>query len=189
MKQIILILIVCVLAGCSDTRPADPAKKEVRKPPADPALEVVHMPPTDDSLADPPYPYMWYYRTEVHNKSARPLRIVWFEVYTEYEGVWNANNVLRRTMRGDDFSRWYTEGDQTENGLIPPGGVAVCDVNWHGSWTPETFGTKWAFIAVDDHGNDYFVEKVVPSNILKLVVDKTVQPPAATDGEDAADEP
>jgi len=177
MKHVTLILIAGVLAGCGGTEPAGPA---------DPALEVVHLAPTGRPRPARPFQYMWCYRTEVRNKSGRPMRIVWFEGYTEYEGRWYANNILGRTMRGPDFSQWYTEGDRIEDGVIPAGGVAVCDVNWHGSEKPESLRTKWAFIAVDDQGNDYFVEALVPSGILKLVVTDTVQQAPAGDAPKAS---
>jgi len=168
MRYLLPILILASLVGCaSSDRAVTP-------------LEVIHLEPTGAPLANAPYPYMWYYRTEVHNRSSRPLRIVWFEAYTQHEGVWYANGVLRRTMRGRDFSNWYTEGDKTENGLLPPGAVAACDVNWHGFDSPHQPRSKWAFIAVDDKGNDYFVEAVVSTNILKLVKTETVQPDGST---------
>jgi len=47
-------------------------------------------------------------------------------------------------------------------GWLRPGGVASCMVNWHWSETPEDIRIKWAFIGIDDQGNDYFGEAMVP---------------------------
>jgi hypothetical protein len=99
---------------------------------ADSPVVVTHKPPQGAPLPDPLYPYMWYYRTEVHNASDRPFKVVWFEAFTEEDGWWYANNILDRTLRGREFSAWYTEGDDISNGVILPGQTAVCDVNWHG---------------------------------------------------------
>jgi len=116
---------------------------------------------------------MHYYRTEVRNTSERPLKIVWFEGYMYADGVWYPGNVLGRVLREDEFSAWYTEGDRILAGVIPPGATAVCDVNWHASNTPGPVASKWAFIAVDTSGNDYYVEAVVDPSVIKVVESKS----------------
>jgi len=112
---------------------------------------------------------MAYYRTEVRNVSTQPLKIVWFEGYSEHDGAWYPGNVLGRTLRGEEFSAWYTEGDTIVDGVIPPGKTAVCDVNWHGSDSPEPLRVKWAFIAIDPSGNDYYVEAIVEPSVVERV--------------------
>jgi len=87
-------------------------------------------------------------RSDLFHEDSLP-RPVWFEAYRESGGTWYPGNVLGRALRGEDFSAWYTEGDATVHGVIPPGSTAVCDVNWYGSNSPEIVRSKWAFIAVD----------------------------------------
>jgi hypothetical protein len=123
------------------------------------ALTVLHKAPTGRPLDRPPFRYMHYYRTEVRNVSDRPLKIVWFEGYREVNGTWYPGNVLGRVLREEEFSSWYTEGDKITHGIIPPGRTAVCDVNWYGSDSPGPIRSKWAFIAVDAAGNDYYAER------------------------------
>jgi hypothetical protein len=94
---------------------------------------------------------------------------VWFEGYQYVDGVWYPGNVLGRVLRGDEFSAWYTEGDRILGGVIPPKGTAACDVNWHGSDTPGPLTVKWAFIAVDSSGNDYYAEATVDPSVVKMI--------------------
>ena len=77
--------------------------------------------------------------------------------------------MLGRALREEEFSAWYTEGAAIVHGVIPPGKTAVCDVNWYGSNSPEAVRSKWAFIAVDASGNDYYVEAVLAPSVVKLV--------------------
>jgi hypothetical protein len=116
---------------------------------SDALFSVVHRKPTGKPFARPPFRYMYYYRTEVRNLSNRPLKIVWFEGYGEDDGHWYPGNILGRVLREREFSEWYTEGDAVVDGVIPPGKTAACDVNWHGSASPEPLRAKWAYIAVD----------------------------------------
>src|SRR5262245_35700622 len=134
-----------------------------------PPFTIVHKPPTGQPLARAPFRYMHYYRTEVRNISRGPLRVVWFEGYSERDGTWYAGNVLGRVLRGEEFSAWYTEGDSVQHGVIPPGATAVCDVNWHGSDSPGPIRVKWAFILVDTSGNDYYAEAVVDQSVIKVI--------------------
>ena len=153
-----MIFSVCVW-GCS----------EAEDPTWDAPLVVVHtqssIPPTDAE-----FPYVWYYRTEVRNVSQKPMKIVWFDCYSFYDEQWYADTIMGHVLRGSDFSRWYTEGDQISDGIIPPGAVAVCDANWYGSDTDELVPSKWAYIAVDQSGNDYFFEGVVDQDVMTHLV-------------------
>jgi len=133
------------------------------------ALTVLHKAPTGRPLDRPPFRYMHYYRTEVRNVSDRPLKIIWFEGYREVDGTWSPGNVLGRVLREEEFSSWYTEGDKITHGIIPPGQTAVCDVNWYGSDSPGPIRSKWALIAVDAAGNDYYAEAVVDPSIVQHI--------------------
>jgi hypothetical protein len=137
-------------------------------------LTVAHKPPSGLPLDRPPFRYMRYYRTEIRNVSNRSLKIVWFDAYRERDGIWYPGNVLGRALRRPEFSAWYTEGDRIDDGVIPSGKTTICDVNWHGSDSPEPMRTKWAFIAVDASGNDYYVEAEVEPSVLKLVDHRTL---------------
>jgi hypothetical protein len=106
---------------------------------------------------------MWFYKTEIHNISDRELKIVWFESYFKYEKRWFANNILGRPLRNDVFQRWYKAKDINKDGWLRSGGKAVCGVNWHTSETKVAPEMKWCFIAVDKHGNDYYVEEILKS--------------------------
>jgi hypothetical protein len=135
----------------------------------DSGFQARHIAPTGEFIKNAPYPNMWYYRTEVINTTNKPLRIIWFESYFNFDGHWYGSNAFGKTLRSKDFSAWYSDGNLIENGIIKPGEKAVCDVNWHGSETPEFIPTKWGFIAVDDSGNDYYAEATVDVKITKYV--------------------
>jgi hypothetical protein len=130
---------------------------------------VRHLQPTGEILKDGYYPNMWFYRTEIKNNTKSPLKVVWFEGYIEENGNWYAANILGHTMRGEEFSTWYSEGSKVINGVIQPGEIAACDVNWHGGLNKEYINVKWSYILVDDKGKDYFVEEVVDPKIVKYV--------------------
>ena len=159
-----LAVLACagVVAGCAHRYGAEP-------PMSDALFTVVHKKPASPPFKRAPFRYMYYYRTEVRNLSNRPLKIVWFEGYGEDDGHWYPGNILGRVLREREFSEWYTEGDTVTDGVIPPGKTAVCDVNWHGSASPEPLRAKWAYIAVDPWGNDYFVEAVVDPEVVERV--------------------
>src|SRR5690242_10243744 len=116
-------------------------------------LEVVHTPnPCDqhrsDSFEKDPFLFMWYYRTEVRNNTDRPLRVVKFEGYMKVFGRWVPNNIKRRELTNEDFRQWYgDENGQPSPGAIPPGGKAVCAVNWWGGNSPVPQRTKWVYHA------------------------------------------
>lgn len=134
---------------------------------AESGLEVVH---TAISIEEVPadildnmdYPYVWFYRTDVINHTGKPIRIVWFEGYSEQDGIWYANNICHKVLRNHDFCEWYNEGDKFADGWLKPGEVATCRVNWDCSETPEKVPVKWCYIGVDSEGNDYFAEAIVP---------------------------
>jgi hypothetical protein len=108
-------------------------------------------------------PYVRFYRTDVTNNTQRPIRVMWFEAFFEHDGIWIASNVRGRPLRADDFLDWYGGEDLTDDGWLRPGGTASCRVNWHWLATPDERSAKWAYVAVDGHGNGYFAEAVVPS--------------------------
>lgn len=137
--------------------------------PSSTGLVVRHLAPTGKIPQDAPSPNMWYYRTEVSNSTKRPLRIVWFQAYMKLNGQWVGVNVLGKTLRSKEFAAWYTEGDPARNGIIEPGQTAACDVNWSSTTGPDFVPTKWAFIAVDDSGNDYYAEAAVNRRVVKYV--------------------
>ena len=132
-----------------------------------PPLIVVHEPLT---LRDVPqelidqlnYPYIRFYRTDIINNTDRSLKIIWFDSFFEFNGFWSSSNIKNRVLRNDDFLDWYSRDDMDPEGWLRPGGVASCMVNWHWSETPEDINIKWAFIGIDDQGNDYFGEAMVP---------------------------
>jgi len=109
------------------------------------------------------YPYIRFYRSDVTNKTDRPIRIIWFEGYFVHDGNWTASNVRNRVLRTTDFMDWYKTDDLDADGWLKPGGIASCLVNWHWTDTPDNLETKWAYIGVDSSGNDYFAEAVVPN--------------------------
>jgi len=108
--------------------------------------------------------YVWFYRTDVTNTTDRPIRIIWFEGFITYNGAWVSSNIKNRVLRTTEFLQWFG-GDVTADGWLRPGGTATCHVNWHysGSSIDVTMIAKWAFIAVDAEGNDYFAEAIVPN--------------------------
>ena len=130
-------------------------------------LEVVHKPL---KLKDVPkelieqlnYPYIRFYRTDVINNSDRAIKIIWFDGYFEYDGIWTASNVRNKVLRTSDFMDWYSRDDMTPEGWLRPGGIASCLVNWHWTDTPEDIASKWAYIGIDNQGNDYLGEAIVP---------------------------
>lgn len=99
--KVAILLITILFSGLISTS-ADESKDAV--------LNVRHLAPTGTIFKEAPYENMWYYRTEILNKTKQPLRIVWFESYLKYNGHWYGANVLGKTLRSKEFSSWYTEG-------------------------------------------------------------------------------
>lgn len=113
---------------------------------------------------------MWYYRTEVRNTTDSPLHVVWFEAYSRVLGKWSAGNIKGRTLTHADFREWYSDEDGLlEDGAIPPGGAAICSVNWHGSWRPWSRRVKWAFKALDQSGEEYYAEAALRCKAIVTV--------------------
>jgi len=105
------------------------------------------------------YPYVWYYRTEVHNFLKVPLRIVSFICYRWTNNHWvNASNILHHPLRTKEFVAWYDNGDIPRNGWIAPGKTAVCDPDWNSNGTGKGQKIKWVFYAEDAQGKRYQAE-------------------------------
>ncbi len=132
-------------------------------------LAVAHKLPTGNPLPRPPYPYMHYFRTEVQNVSDRSLKIVWFGSFTLHDGKWVGNRLAGTGPLARRFSSWYTDGERTENGVIPPGKTAVDSMSWTGSNAPGFTRQKWSYVAVDAVGNAYYAEAVVEPDVVKSV--------------------
>jgi len=136
-------------------------------------LEVVHTPNPCDQHAmqvfpKDPFPFMWFYRTEVRNPTGTPLRVVALEAYLWKRGRgWVVRNVMGRPLNEEDFRRWYgDENGAPTQGAIAPGGSAVCPVNWHGGHNPWYCRVKWWYRAVDDEGKAYEAESEVVSKFI-----------------------
>ncbi|MGA1871889.1 MAG: hypothetical protein ACMUJM_25495 [bacterium] len=112
-----------------------------------------------------PYPYMWFYKTEIKNSSNRELKIIWFESYFEFNESWYGLNVLNRPLRNDVFMKWYGNENDTfsTSEWLKPGEIRVCNLNWHGSSDPKGHRVKWSYIAIDRYGNDYYGEAIIES--------------------------
>ncbi len=114
-----------------------------------------------------PYPFMWYYRTELRNDTESALRVVWFEGFGKWFSDWEPQNIMGRPLTQEDFAAWYTdENGEWNDGIIPAGRVAVCATNWHGSWLPWDSGTKWAYKAIDESGREWYAEAEVESKVI-----------------------
>jgi hypothetical protein len=167
-----LVLVAASFLGCGQSSrsvPEELAQTNAAQSKAQSgALTVRHTPNPCDvhrSAKDPnpPAPYMWYYRTDVKNNLDVPLRVIWFEGYTQVNGRWVANNILGRTLTAADFSQWYTEGDPVVDGVIKPGQTATCDPNWHASTSPKGMRVKWAYKAAAPDGQEHYAEGIVES--------------------------
>jgi hypothetical protein len=175
--KLAIVVLLCLLPGCQGT---------VGKFSGE-AFVVTHSPNpsnlhTSEYFPKPPYPYMWYYRTEVKNTSDRDLKVIWFEGYFEYNGQWYGSNVRNMVLRNGIFRKWYGDGKSNDE-WIKPGESRVCDPNWHGASGPKGYRSKWAFIAIDRYGNDYFAEAVIEgATIEDEHVNDSVKPDAAKDG-------
>jgi hypothetical protein len=162
VRKLVAFLAGLLGVGCS--RPAPVTEEAVPKS----GLVITCSPnPCDQhthpTVPQPPYPYMWFYRTEVRNTLDVPLRITRFEAYVQQGGRWVARNITGRSLTAQDFGEWYPDGVKVVDGMIPPGGVAVDVRNWHGSSAPTNGPTKWAYWAVDPSGAEHYAEVVVES--------------------------
>ena len=159
----IALLLAGLLGACQQPR----VERESNLP----ALEVIHTPL---ELKDVPIPlrtglaahlgpvHVRFYRTDVKNNTDRVLRVVWFDGLFRDGDRWVASNVRNRVLRTRDFMDWYSRDAMTADGWILPGGTASCRVNWDWSEDGELSPGKWAYIAVDSEGRDYFAEALVP---------------------------
>jgi hypothetical protein len=162
--QIRLVLALAgILPGCQ--------QPHVRPEPSSVALEVTHTPLELKDVSSELRArlaarfgdvYVRFYRTQVTNNTTRVMRIVWFDAMTEVDGYWTASNVRNRVLRTKDFMDWYSTDAITRDGWLLPGGTATCGVNWDWSEGREAQRVKWAYIAVDSQGQDYFAEALVP---------------------------
>ena len=66
----------------------------------------------------------FYYRTEVTNTNAVPIKIVWFDGFFLHDDQWHANNITTGVMREENFLAWYGDGDAFEGGWLAPGKTA-----------------------------------------------------------------
>lgn len=114
---------------------------------------------TSPEVAQPPFPFMWYYRTEVMNTGETSLRITEFECYVRHGGRWVAGNLRGRPLTGVDFAQWYAGAGS--DGTIAPGATAVCRLNWHGRPRPWSSPVRWVYQAVDHDGNSVETEATV----------------------------
>ncbi len=148
----IMMIFTVSLAGCGRTA----------------GLVVTHTPNPSDihAAAIPegrPFPYMWFYRTEVHNATDYPIQITGFEGCFYLDGQWTPVNILKRRLTGADFAQWYAQGCPVTNGWIPPRKTAVCDPNWHGVTSPVAPRCKWTYDGVDSNGRQYHGEAEIQS--------------------------
>jgi hypothetical protein len=133
-------------------------------------LEVTHTPlsRTDvpgefiAQLRQAQYRYVRFYRTAVTNKTDRPIRIVWFDAFLSHRGEWMASNVRNKILRTQDFVDWYGGDSVVPGGWLQPGATVSDAVNWHPTEAPDEIPAKWAYLAVDAQGNEYFAEAMVP---------------------------
>lgn len=165
MRKIPLILLMLLSVGCSrqakesDSTPSTPSKSGlVATSSPNPCDQFSH--PT---VPKPPFPFMWFYKTEVRNTLDVPLTIIKFEAYKLKNGQWVAGNITGKTLTAKDFDDWYSDGLKIKDGIIPPGSVALNAVNWHGSQIPTTEPTKWAFWAVEPSYKEHYAEVIVES--------------------------
>ncbi len=148
MKRTLLaVAVAVVLSGCAGTG----------------GLVVTHTPNPSNVYSSPavtnaPYPYMWFYRTEVKNQTDRPIRITSFEGYFFRDGRWVAANILNRPLTSTDFAEWYRDGAPVRDGWIAPHAVAACDPNWHGVTSPVSPRCKWTYDGLDAGGTKYHAE-------------------------------
>jgi hypothetical protein len=159
------------LAEIQKERAERPAEDD-RDEPATPAgpLEVRHTPVSRedvsrefiDRLSRTHHRFVRFYRTAVTNNTDRPIRIVWFDAFVSHDGEWKASNVRNKVLRTQDFIDWYGGDGGIPEGWLQPGATVSDNVNWHSTETDAEVPVKWAYLAVDAEGHDYFAEAMVP---------------------------
>jgi thiol-disulfide isomerase/thioredoxin len=104
--------------------------------------------------------YQWIFRTEVANRAKMPLHIISFGAYSYRSNKWENINVGHRLFNGEDFIKWYTDGDDIYDGWIEPGHVAADSSNWVKMYGVP-YRCKWRYLAVDSTGKEYAGEEEV----------------------------
>lgn len=150
----ILALAALAAAACGCARQAGLAVTHTPNPTA------VH---TAKIPGGAPYPHMWFYRTEVRNNVAVPVRITGFEGWLRDGSRWVPANIMNRPLTSKDFAKWYADGKPATGGWIQPGASAVCDPNWHGGTSPVSPRCKWTYEGVDAAGKKYRAEAEIKS--------------------------
>lgn len=136
-------------------------------------MKVEHKTPQNDPTLGSFDCHAICYRTEVTNTNSVPIQVVWFQFFIEHDGQWSGFNIRNRVLREQDFLDWYNDGDDFEDGWIPPGATAACDPNWHGGNDDHFPRVKWAFLAVDKEGNTYDDEAEVSKEATVIAYGKS----------------
>jgi hypothetical protein len=112
---------------------------------------------------------VWYYRTEIVNDAAVPVRMMWFEFYYSDGGTWHGVNARNAVLQTGDFVRWFSDGSEPpKDGWLQPGQTCVCDPNWHLAFGDSLVATKWAYLAVDHECQAHFAEAMVERDAVEL---------------------
>jgi thiol-disulfide isomerase/thioredoxin len=111
--------------------------------------------PTYKSQASPPY-YLWPFEARVSNNFEFPIRIKEFSSLTRAGDGWMSPP---EPFGAKEFTEWYTDGDQVDDGWIKPGDTAVDARSWNRSYGPAIGGAKWYYLAEDESGNEYRAEQ------------------------------
>ncbi len=131
-------------------------------------MKITHKLPAQDPKRGTMTADVWYYRIEVLNDAAVPVRVVWFEFYYSDHGNWHGVNKKNKVLQHEDFVAWYSDGDEPpKDAWIQPGQAWVCDPNWHLDVGCGFYPVKWAYLAVDRQGEVQFAEAVVPEDACR----------------------
>ena len=115
-----------------------------------------------------PYPFMWFYRTEVKNISDRSIKILWF--WSHLGDMDNEWTTMDNPLDNQEFINLYSGNPDAfdDQGYIMPGKTAVRDPNWRGSNTVLGDKVKHSYIGIDLDGNEYLVESFVECKPIKI---------------------
>ena len=129
------------------------------------ALEIIFDPnPTDVDVherhgpEERPAEWVWYYHSEIHNRSARDLRLVWMEAFFFEDDRWLPGNGRGRALGSRDIVELFSEGDATPDGVLPAGASMTRPVAWLTGEGPIRAPVKWAVVAVDAEGVEHWAE-------------------------------